>query len=292
MRHKWTSAVLALLLAGLMCFSLTGCELEEEATDPSGDNTTVSVSTDQVKKEYVKDSDGKDTKEEQWVLTRTYSEDYVADRLQTSKNINYCLEQAEVVATASTNPEIKQVSLLYALDAKTYFYYLEKYLEENDAENGLTKKADTEDRRYVLITFDYEWCTHEESHGEEPIKVTIQYGTETSKAETISNKPWTTACTMTSKENSGSSKNEIVYVEKSGYDLTEYLSSYTTRQVMNAALRLVLGQTAENTSEDATIKTNFVDNLFDLAVDADLVDDAKDLANKILLDTKDERNAM
>jgi hypothetical protein len=280
MRHRWTSAVLALLLAGLMCFSLTGCELEEESTDSSGDNTTVSnynYEDAKPEKKTVKEDD-KDV--ERWIMTRTWTEAHVAKQLQKDQ---YCLEQAEVVATTESNPEIKQVSLLYALNATTYFNYLKYFLTEAEnglTEDGLNKKDFTTDRRYALITFDYQWCTHEESHGEDPVKVTIQYGTETIKTEEISDTIWTTVCDM------DCATNNVTYVTDSGHALTETVgtSSFTTRQIMNAALRLALGQTDLN--ETVSITTKFEDNLFDLA------DDAKELANTILLDTKAARNAM
>jgi hypothetical protein len=277
MRHRWKSAVLALLLAGLVCFSLTGCELEEEATDPSGDNTTVSDYEDSVSTKTVEEDSKKVSR---WVVTRTYTEDYVADQLQKSKDLNYCLEQVEVEALADTTDEIKKVSLLYALNANTYFDYLVEY---TSAENELKKKDDTADRRYVLVTFEYDRCSqHYESHGVEPVKVTLQYGTETSKTDTISKTICKTTCKMTNAEDSDNGEKSISYVEdESDHALDATLSSYTAQQVMNAALRLALGQTT-TTSKNAKT-TTFEDNLFDLA------DSAKEYADAALRATKASR---
>jgi hypothetical protein len=262
MKYRWKNAVLALLLAGLMCVSLTACEVEDETPD---DGTTPSVSSDAY---YHIDVEGEP--KGRWVVTRTWTEDYVASQLQTSQNINYCLEQAQVEAEADTTDEIKKVSLLYALDAGTYFDYLESY-------NGLTKKADTAERRYVLITFEYALCNDFASHGNEPEKVTIQYGPQASSTADLNVKPYTTVCEM------DCDTNKITYVkDESDHDLTDYISEYTTKQVMNAALRLIVGPAPE-TTENATITTTFEDNLFDLA------DSAKDRADGILRATKADR---
>jgi hypothetical protein len=271
MRHRWTSAVLALLLAGLMCFSLTGCEVDE-TIDTSEGSTAKSVSED--KYEWIS-VEGE--QKGRWVVTRTYTEDYVADQLQTSKDLNYCLEQAEIEVVADTTDEIKKVSLLYALNAKTYFNYLADYTDET--ENGLTKKADTTARRYVLITFEYALCTDVTDHGNEPEKVTIQYGPQASDVADLNVDCYTTVCDMDCDEN------KVTYVADSGHDLTDSISSYTTKQVMNAALRLALGQTAENTTGVATITTTFEDNLFSLA------ESAKRRAEEILPATKVERDS-
>jgi hypothetical protein len=247
MKHRWKRAALALLLAGLFCVLLTACELEEEeVTITSWANLSGIASDTSASTSWETDSAGA-----YWTVERTRTDTYVDTYLNKH---NYCLYQIETVSRRSDD-EVQSVSLQYVLKSSVYWNVLGDDVSELGKENSLEKLSDTTDRRYVVITYDYE------SSGEEtwPTKVTLRYGTETSKDQTPKGVIYETTYSLYDEV----TKDKSVFDYVSGVGLgtvTTYNDiSYSNTAFLNTALKIILDQA--DTTNTVDVCQNYIRNL-------------------------------
>jgi uncharacterized lipoprotein YehR (DUF1307 family) len=257
MKHRWKSAVLALLMAVLLCAALTGCELEEVA------NPYISISGNSGTDKWTTDSEGA-----YWTVTRTLKEEKVTKAL---KENNYCLYQVETVAATNNEDIIKQVSLLYVLEATNYWDVFDGLADEE--ENTLQKSADTAERRYVLVTFDYAQNGQENK----PTKVTLRY--EAAAGKNATNVPCESVYTFNTRDINEAAELEYESGVKFGTEIKSG-SDRTTTSILNAALKVVL---ADN------IKTNTIADVQTRITK--LASKALDSAEMILEETRTKRKA-
>jgi hypothetical protein len=239
MKHRWKSAVLALLLAGLLCVSLTACELEGDGETV---NPFINISGISGTDNWVSDSAG-----EVWTVTRTRKEDDVKNALDSDGVYLYQIE----VKAATKDEAVSSVSLQYVIKADSYWDKIASLgTEALEAENTLEKKTDTDARRYVLITYEYD----ADGANYDTKKVTVRYGTELSKETPLSGVIYETVYSFY-KDGA-----DIKLKYESGVKIDEKFDSDTTRSpvtILNAALNLIRGKTTANSEAavEASIKT-------------------------------------